>query len=472
MIGGELTGIAIVASAAMVCGALFSRLRQPPLVGYILAGILLGPTAMGVVEDREQIALLAELGVLILLFIIGLELSLRAFKLVWRQSLGTMAFQVIGTVAIAFLVKLGLGWSVGQALLVGFVLALSSTAVAIKILEDIGELRTEIGRIAIGVLIAQDLAVVPMMLVIGSMGESDVSIVRSIVAVIAAVGILAAVIVVLGQRRKFRLPFIDTIEGDIDLTTMAALGICFSAAAASGLLGLSPAYGAFLGGLIVGNTADRARMIRATQPIQAVLIMVFFVSIGLLIDIGFIWANLWLVLLLVLIVTLVKTAMNIGIIRFFGAPWKTAFLAGTVMGQIGEFSFVLAAAGLSVGLIGDEDNRLLVSLIALSLAVSPLWLVTARRLEQIRWRNHMNPVMVLRRLLGREIKGANRVALPVLAVMRQGIGGAWRSSRQAWMSGTSSFRTTLGRATTTRRDPPEAKSRSGDGGPEKPEVRE
>lgn len=468
MIGGELTGIAVVASAALICGALFSRLRQPPLVGYILAGILLGPTALGVVEDRDQIALLAELGVLVLLFIIGLELSLRAFKLVWRQSLGTMALQVVGAMAIAFLIKLGLGWSSGQALLVGFVLALSSTAVAIKILEDIGELRSEIGRIAIGVLIAQDLAVVPMMLIVGTLGDTQVSLAGSVLAIVAAVGILSAVIIVLGQRRKYRLPFIDTIEGDIDLTTMAALGICFAAAAGSGLLGLSPAYGAFLAGLVVGNTADRAKMIHATQPIQAVLIMVFFVSIGLLIDIGFIWANLWLVLVLVLAVTVVKTAMNIAIIRFFGASWKTAFLAGTVMGQIGEFSFVLAAAGLSVGLIGDEENRLLVSLIALSLAVSPLWLITARRLERIRWRDHMRPKVVLQRLYGQELKSLERVARPSTKVFRRATGAATRGIAALSNAITSPFQRRPGRATTAPQQPTEestdqsAKNRSSD----------
>jgi CPA2 family monovalent cation:H+ antiporter-2 len=420
VIGGELTGIAVVASAALIGGALFSRLRQPPLVGYILAGILLGPTALGLVEDREQIALLAELGVLVLLFIIGLELSLRAFKLVWRQSLGTVALQVVGALAIAFVVKLILGWTMGQAVLVGFVLALSSTAVAIKILEDIGELRTEVGRIAVGVLIAQDLAVVPMMLIVGSLGQAEVSVTGAVLAIAAAVAILSGVIVILGQRRKFRLPFLETIEGDIDLTTMAALGLCFSAAAASGLLGLSPAYGAFLAGLVVGNTADRAKMIRATQPIQAVLIMVFFVSIGLLIDIGFIWNNLLLVLALVLVVTLIKTAMNIAIIRFFGAEWRVAFLSGTVMGQIGEFSFVLVAAGLTVGLIGDAENRLLVSLIALSLAFSPLWLITARRLEAIRWRDHMNLRTVLRRLYGAELRALTRVAAPGVDALRGG----------------------------------------------------
>jgi CPA2 family monovalent cation:H+ antiporter-2 len=188
------------------------------------------------------------------------------------------------------------------------------------------------------------------------------------------------------------------------------------------LIGLSPAYGAFLAGLVVGNTADRAKMMSATQPIQAVLIMVFFLSIGLLIDIAFIWANLWLVAVLVLVVTVVKTAMNIGIIRLFGESWKTAFLAGTVMGQVGEFSFVLVAAGLSVGLIGDGENRLLVSLIALSLAVSPLWLITARRLEAIRWRERMKPKVILQRLYGRELRSLARVARPGYGAVHQ-IGG-------------------------------------------------
>lgn len=256
-----------------------------------------------------------------------------------------------------------------------------------------------------------------MMLVVGMLGETEVSIAGSVVAIAAAVGVLSLVIIVLGQKRRYRLPFIETIEGNVDLTTMAALGLCFAAAAASGLLGLSPAYGAFLAGLVVGNTADRAKMIRATQPIQAVLIMIFFVSIGLLIDIEFIWANLGLVLLLVFVVTLVKTVMNIAIIRFFGAEWRVAFLSGTVMGQVGEFSFVLVAAGLTVGLIGDDENRLLVSLIALSLAFSPLWLITARRLTAVPWRTHMNPQVVLRRIYRPELRKMDRVLRPAVSAV-------------------------------------------------------
>ena len=176
MVGAELTQVALIAGAAALGGIVMYRLRQPVLVGYILAGVLLGPSVLGFAADRSAIEGLAELGVLMLLFLIGLELSLRSFKRVWHVSLLAAALQI--GVALVFAWGAGqlLGWSLGLSLLVGFALSLSSTAVAIKILEDIGELRTDVGRTAIGVLIAQDLAVVPMLLVAGMFSDKAVSV--------------------------------------------------------------------------------------------------------------------------------------------------------------------------------------------------------------------------------------------------------------------------------------------------------
>ena len=169
----NLTGIAIVALAALVCGMAMERVRQPAFVGYILAGLLLGPTAFGVVQDRGQIDALADLGVLMLLFVIAMELPLRLFLKLWRFVLLTTLFQVASATIVMLIVSMALGWSLGMAVVLGFVVALSSTAVALKILENTGELRSRSGLIAVGVLIAQDLAFVPMILVLGLIAVGD-----------------------------------------------------------------------------------------------------------------------------------------------------------------------------------------------------------------------------------------------------------------------------------------------------------
>jgi len=167
------------------------------------------------------------------------------------------------------------------------------------------------------------------------------------------------------------------------LKPLAALAFCFGAAALTGLLGLSAPYGAFLAGLVIGNSTERKAMIEASQPIQSVLIMVFFVSIGLLLDLGYVWRNLGPVLVLFLLVAVFKTVLNVGALRLLGQSWPVAFLSGAVMAQIGEFSFLLSLLGVSSGVIGREDSRLIVAVTVLSLALSPLWLVTARRVHAL-----------------------------------------------------------------------------------------
>lgn len=378
---GGLTEIAIVALAAMACGIAMERLRQPALVGYILAGVLLGPSALGLVTDREQIDALAELGVLLLLYVVGMELSLRAFRKLWRLALLTTAIQIAVSCGLMLLFWGFLGWPIGIAILLGFVLAVSSTAVVIKILNDLGETKTRVGRITVGVLIAQDLAVVPMMLTVSALagGGFDWAAIPKVAGSIAVLGVL---VLALSRGRRLRLPFGAMVAGHDDLKPLAALALCFAGAAVSGLMGLSAAYGAFIAGLVIGSSTERNAMVEATRPVQSILMMIFFLSIGLLIDLDFIWNNLWTVLVLFTFVVVFKTALNMGALRLLGQPWPTAFMAGVLLSQIGEFSFLLSQLGVEAGVISRDDSRIVIAVTVLSLAVSPLWVVTGRRLHQ------------------------------------------------------------------------------------------
>jgi len=411
----DLTGIALVTTVALLCGLVLSRLRQPPIVGYIVAGVVLGPTGFGLIANADSVRTLAELGVLMLLFLVGMELSVRAFRMVYRVALLTVLLQVTLSLAVTLPAGELLGWPVERSILFGFLIALSGTAVAIKMLDDIGELRTETGRVTVGVLIAQDLAFVPLLLLANAMGPQGDGLDASILWKMgAAVAVLAGLVWFLSRKDRLRIPHGDWFRRNADVVPLAALAFCFTLATATGLLGLSTAFGAFIAGFILGNSTGRAMSIRATQPIQAVLVVVFFLSIGLLIDLGYIWANLGTVLLFLLVVTIAKTAINVGVLHLLGEPWERAFPAGVIMGSLGEFSFVLAAVGLSHGIVDPDGYQLAVTVIALSWLVSPLWLVTARRFHDVAATGIVSLRGALAQVYSGEIAAATRAGRLVL----------------------------------------------------------
>ncbi len=381
--GDQLTDITIVVTVALVCGLLLGRFRQPAIVGYILAGVVLGPSVMGFVEDREQINILAELGVLLLLFSIGMELDVSNFRSVIRFSFVVTGLQVAIATAVILLCSWPLGWPWELSVLVGFGVALSSTAVTIKLLEDVGEIDSETGRRAIGILIAQDLAFIPMMLFVSAIGTEEDITFNSVMPVIGSVLILLLLLWFLARGRGINFPVEALARGQADLIAVGVMALCFGAAAISGLFGISTAYGAFLAGLVLGASTDRATLLHVTLPLQGVLLMVFFLSIGLLIDVKFILENLEAIFLMLLLVTLGKTAMNVGILRLLKEPWPRAWLGGVALGQVGEFSFVLMALGLSTGAVDQEGYRLFIAVIALSLIISPVWLNSARRIQSL-----------------------------------------------------------------------------------------
>lgn len=404
----QITEITLVIVAALAGGLGLARLKQPPILGYILAGILLGPSGMGLIQSREQVGLLAQLGVLLLLFVVGMDLSLRTFKKVWVVSTLCTVFQIAASILITMVLSKFFGWSFSLSLLLGFVLSLSSTAVVVKMLESIGEMRTETGQMAIGVLIAQDLAIVPMILILRNLDRPwyDAAFIFKIV---LSIGLIAGLIAYLSRRQRVRLPLTQIISGDKDLTPLASLTFCFAAASISGLIGLSAAYGAFLAGLILGNTHERLIMLETTKPIQSILMMAFFLSIGLLLDTSFIWKHLGTVLFLLLILTVGKTAINIMILHLLRLPWSQAFIIGVILAQLGEFAFLISTVGHETRIITDFDEKLIIALTVLSLALSPLWLSVARRLHMFADSSVISLPGIFHLLFSREVGILSRI---------------------------------------------------------------
>jgi CPA2 family monovalent cation:H+ antiporter-2 len=399
----EVTAAALVVLAALLCGGALARFRQSPIIGYILAGVLLGPSAAGLVTDRAAVNTLAEFGVLLLLFVVGMELDLRRFISQWRVALFATLLQIGGSVGMALLLRHLLGWSLGLSVLLGFVVALSSTAVVIKTLESSGELDTPSGRITLAILIAQDMAVVPMMVVLNALSSNALD-AGDLATLAFSIGFLALFMWFL-VRRPFPVPWGQLMARHADLAPLGGLALCFGAAALSGLMDLSPAYGAFLAGLAIGNSDHRETFMHSVRPVQAVLLMVFFLSIGLLLDLRFLWQNLGTVLLLLAMVTLFKTALNIGALRLLRQSWAEAALAGIALAQIGEFSFVLTEVGKATRLISPFEANLVISVTVLSLALSPFWLMSLRRLHRLMAiANLTTPRAILSALYGREAR--------------------------------------------------------------------
>lgn len=378
-----LVEIAVVIAIAVLSGLGLMRLKQPPLVGFILAGVVLGPTGFGLISSNDNVTALAEMGVLLLLFFIGTELSLKAFVATLKPAVLVASGQLAAAMVLGAVIAWLTGSTVSEGVILGFIIALSSTVVAMKMLDGMGALRRMPGRITVGVMIAQDIAVVPMLILVSSFGGGGTGPAGLVFKIVVAVGLLALLLWWLGRHPKLKIPFDSEVGENVELLALGSLAVCFGTAAISGLIGLSPAYGAFIAGLVVGNSTLRNKVIPVIEPIQSVLLVMFFLSIGLLIDLTYIRDHLAVVFAAALFVIIVKTVLNVVLLRLAGFDRETALVGGLSMAQIGEFSFVLAATGLSVGALGDDIYRLSIAVTAITLLLSPAWMSLMHRLEKI-----------------------------------------------------------------------------------------
>ena len=364
--------------AIVVVGLLLRSLRQPHVVGYILVGALLGPHGLALVSDVDRLTRLGSIGVIFLLFFVGMEVSPHRLISTWRVSIVGTLLQILGSIAAVAALGWALEWSSGRIVLIGFVISLSSTAVVLKVLQSWGELDSPSGQDALGVLLVQDLAVIPMVVVLGLMGGHDGS-TGHWHKQMMGVALLTGVLFWLFRRKEIHLPFREALRGDPELQVFASFTICFGLGLATGLLGLSSALGAFVGGLVVGAAKETEWVHESLEPFRVVFLALFFVSIGMMVDFRFVLDKLGVVVLLLTVALVTNTVLNAGILRVLGYPWRESLYSGTLLAPIGEFSFVLAAVGSQAGIINDTGYQLVLAVIALCLTVSPLWMAMGRR---------------------------------------------------------------------------------------------
>ncbi len=376
----SLSALALLLAAAVGCGLVMNRLRMPAAAGFILVGMALGPTGMGLIQTDDSIETLAELGVLMLLFIIGMEMRLAAFSKSLPLALGVTAVTCAIIPTSVALFAYAVHGEVLGGLVIGFMLSISSTAVAMKMIEDSQEKDTPAGRLAVAILVAQDLAVVPLLLITNTLGGELTQ--KAMIGVgtklALAFALLAVFIKVLTKIKSFRFPASEYLLKNFDVGTLGVLGICFAAAAVSGLLGLSPALGAFLGGLAVGHSTLRRGALTMAQPVQSILLFVFFLSVGLLIDLNYLVQQVWVIAAALVVVTGGKTVLNFILLSLAGKNFDTAFAASLFLSPVGEFSFVIAAAGLTAHTLSPGGHKLAIAVIAMSLLVSPIFFLGAR----------------------------------------------------------------------------------------------
>ncbi|RMD66196.1 MAG: cation:proton antiporter, partial [Planctomycetota bacterium] len=294
----------------------------------------------------------------------------------WRVAvLGTGA-QIAASVAICTLgaVAFGRPWQTG--VLTGFIVSLSSTAVVLTMLKDSGELEHPFGQNALAVLLMQDIAIVPMMIVIGIMagdgGDGRATLLR------LAGGALLVALAVWMMKNPGRWHIPEVLKTTVDRRVMLGLLLCFAAAALTAEMGLSAPFGAFLAGMLL-HASDQADWVREhLRSLYVVFVAIFFLSIGMLVDVRYVLAHWPLMLALTLAVLLLNSGLNSLILRALGEPWPLALLTGGVLGQIGELSFLLASLGLAGGLLSEGGHHIIVAVIALSLMFSPVWMAAIR----------------------------------------------------------------------------------------------
>lgn len=378
---GLLKDIVLLLGLALFTLILFRQFKIPSIIGFLVTGIIAGPHALGLVKNIHEVEQMAEIGVVLLLFTIGIEFSLKELLRIRHLVLWGGGIQVGLTIGLVAVVSVLAGFTPAEAVFFGFLVSLSSTAILMKLLMDAGEMDTPHGKSSLGILIFQDLCVVPLMLFVPFLGGGGTGIID--VALIAAKAGVVVVIAHFGSR--FAVPWIfsqvvRTRSRELFILTIIFVG--FGTAWLTAQAGLSLALGAFIAGLAISESEYSHQVMGDIIPFRDAFISLFFISVGMLLDPAFVLSNPLTILAVVAIIIVVKFVVVTGAILVLKFPARVALTSGLILAQVGEFAFVLSRSGMEHGLLSETTYQIFLAASVSTMALTPLYLLIAPYLAE------------------------------------------------------------------------------------------
>lgn len=366
-----LSDIVLIFGLATLVILLFMRLKIPTIIGFLFTGAIAGPYGLSLVQASTTVEVLSEIGVILLLFVIGMEFSLKSLLSIKKAVFIGGSLQVSITILVTTFISYFLGFDWNVAVFIGFLFSLSSTAIVLKLLQEGGQVNTIPGRTTLAILIFQDVVIVPLMLFTPMLaGESDnIALSLFLMAVKGAVVILITIV-----SAKYLVPnllFRIAKSKNEELFLLSIIVICFAVAYLTSLLGLSLGLGAFLAGLIISESDYSHHATGKILPFREVFLSFFFVSVGMLFDITFLFSHIFVIIGLTLLTFVVKFVIVSISVRAIGQGFKEAFMVGFSIFQVGEFSLLLAKVGMTYSLFDDETYQYFLAISIITMAVTP-----------------------------------------------------------------------------------------------------
>lgn len=366
-----LKDVVIILGLSVLIILVFHRFRIPSILGFLLTGIIIGPYGLSLIGASHEVELMAELGIIFLLFVIGIEFSIKGLMSIKRTVFLGGFLQVVLTIAVITLISIGFGLPLQSAVFMGFLFSLSSTAIVLKLLQERGEITSPQGRISVGILIFQDIIVVPMILISPLLAGNSPNLTMTL---LVLVGKFAGIIIVLILLSRYLVPrlldlVIRTKNNELFLLTIIVL--CFATAWLTNSIGLSLALGAFFAGLIISESPYSHQATAMVLPFREIFISFFFVSIGMLLDLQFFFREIFYIHFLAVVSLIAKMLIIAVVVIILRYPLRVVLLSALTLFQVGEFAFILSATGITEGLLSPENYQYFLAVSIMSMGATP-----------------------------------------------------------------------------------------------------